>query len=322
MTSKMTPKNVPPPQLTMTDIIIIGAGPAGLTAGIYARRAEKSVLILEKGAFGGQMTFSPQIDNYPGIPSASGVEIADRMVEQALSLGVEIEVEEVVSVDEGSEPDYIKRVTCESGEVYEARAVIIAAGAEHRHLGVPGEDAHIGAGISFCAVCDGAFYRGRNVAVVGGGNSALQEALMLSGVCGRVTILQNLPTLTGEQALRDAVEVRDNIDVICSVTVAEVLSADDGAFGGLVIEHADTGDRETVSCDGAFVAIGLAPKNAPFESVTSLDEAGYILSDESCFCETPGVFVAGDCRTKSVRQITTAVSDGAAAALAACRFLG
>ena len=306
----------------MTDIIIIGAGPAGLTAGIYARRAEKSVLILEKGAFGGQMTYSPQIDNYPGIPSVSGAEIADRMVGQALDLGVEIEVEEVTRVTDGEAPEYYKRVECESGAVYEARAVIIASGAEHRHLGVPGEDAHIGAGISFCAVCDGAFYRGCDVAVVGGGNSALQEALMLSGVCAHVTILQNLPTLTGEQALRDAVASRDNVDVICSVTVAEVKTAADGAFGGLVIEHADTGARESINCDGAFVAIGLAPKNGPFESVTSLDDGGYILSDESCFCETPGVFVAGDCRTKSVRQIATAVADGAAAALAACRYLG
>lgn len=306
----------------MYDIIIIGAGPAGLTAAIYARRADKSVLVLEKGAFGGQMTYSPKIENYPGIPAASGTEIADLMVGQALDLGAEIEPAEVVNVGEGGEPDYIKRVTCVDGAVYESRAVIIAAGAEHRRLGVPGEEKFIGEGVSFCAVCDGAFYRGKRVAVIGGGNSALAEALLLADGCEHVTIVQNLDALTGEAAQQRAIEARENVTVICGATVAEVLSREDGTFGGVRIKHESDGRTEDIDCDGMFVAVGLEPKNEPFSGVTSLDDRGYILSDESCYAETPGVFVAGDCRTKSVRQITTATADGAAAALAACRYLG
>lgn len=305
----------------MYDIIIIGAGPAGLTAAIYARRAEKSVLVLEKSAFGGQMTYSPKIENYPGFTAVSGNEIADRMVEQALALGAEIELAEVVSVEDGAAPEYIKKVSCADGEMYEARAVIIAAGAEHRRLGVPGEADFVGDGISFCAVCDGAFYRGKSVVVVGGGNSALQESLLLADGCANVTIVQNLDTLTGEQKLCDALALRDNVSVICGVTVAGLIRREDGGFGGVTIRRETDGMTEDIACDGMFVAIGLEPKNKPFESVTSLDDRGYIMSDETCYAETPGVFVAGDCRTKLIRQITTATADGAAAALAACRYL-
>ncbi len=305
----------------MYDIIIVGAGPAGLTAAIYARRAEKSVLVLEKGAFGGQMTYSPKIENYPGVPASSGTEIADIMVGQALDLGAEIEPAEVTKVEDGDAPDYKKRVLCADGTMYECRAVIIAAGAEHRRLGVPGEDEHIGDGVSFCAVCDGAFYRGKSVAVIGGGNSALAEALLLADGCAHVTIVQNLDFLTAEAAQQQALTARENVTVICGATVSEVLSREDGAFRGIRIKHTADGDEEEMEFDGMFVAVGLEPKNAPFADVTSLDEAGYIMSDETCFAETPGVFVAGDCRTKSVRQITTATADGAAAALAACRYL-
>ena len=305
----------------MHDIIIIGAGPAGLTAAIYARRAEKSVLVLEKSAFGGQMTYSPKIENYPGFEAVSGNEIADKMVSQALGLGAEIELAEVTGIEDGSEPEYIKTVICADGERYEARAVIIAVGAEHRRLGVPGEEDFVGEGVSFCAVCDGAFYRGRDVVVVGGGNSALQEAILLSDGCRSVTIVQNLDVLTGEQKLQDAIATKDNVKVICGVTVAGFIRRDEG-FGGVTIRRESDGTEEDIECDGAFVAIGLEPKNAPFAGVTSLDERGYIMSDETCYSETPGVFVAGDCRTKSVRQITTATADGASAALAACRYLG
>ncbi len=306
----------------MYDIIIIGAGPAGLTAAIYARRSEKSVLLLEKAAFGGQMTYSPKIENYPGLQSASGNEIADAMVTQVLELGAETELEEVTGITEGGAPDYVKTVRCESGAEYEARAVIIAAGAEHRRLGVPGEADLIGEGVSFCAVCDGAFYRGRDVAVVGGGNSALGEALMLADGCKSVTVLQNLDFLTGEKTLQNSLLARENVNVICGVTVDKFIKRDDGSFGGVTVKHTADGRMEDIVCDGAFVAVGLEPKNQPFEAMTSLDEAGYIMSDETCVTETPGVFVAGDCRTKTVRQITTATADGAAAAVAACRYLG
>ncbi len=306
----------------MYDIIIIGAGPAGLTAAIYARRSEKSVLMLERAAVGGQMTYSPKIENYPGFAAASGNEIADAMVTQAMELGAEIELEEVTEVADGSAPDYIKTVKCESGAIFEARAVIIAAGAEHRRLGVPGEAELVGEGVSFCAVCDGAFYRGRDVAVIGGGNSALGEALMLADGCKSVTILQNLDFLTGEKSQQNALLARENVKVICGVTVERFIAREDGGFGGVTVKHAASGETEDVVCDGAFVAVGLEPKNTLFEPLTSLDENGYIMSDETCVTETPGVFVAGDCRTKSVRQITTAAADGAVAAISACRYLG
>ncbi|MCD8002524.1 MAG: FAD-dependent oxidoreductase [Clostridia bacterium] len=311
----------------MHDIIIIGAGPAGLTAAIYARRAEKSVLIIEKETFGGQMTFSPKIENYPGMISVSGTELADKMVEQALSMGAEIELDEATEIayaDNGSTVGSTVGgfvVKCASGE-HEARAVIIAAGAKHRQLGVPREDDFVGRGISYCAVCDGAFYAGRSVAVIGGGNSALQEALSLSDLCAHVTIVQNLNFLTGEESLRAAVTSRDNVEVIYGATVAGIITDEDSDdYRGLLLNMSADGTERRLSCDGAFVAIGLSPENTPFESVTSLDEAGYIMSDETCYSETSGIFAAGDCRTKGVRQIATAVADGAAAALGAVKFL-
>ncbi len=301
----------------MYDIIIVGAGPAGLTAAIYARRTEKSVLVIEKEAFGGQMASSPCIENYPAFESVSGAELADRMVSQALALGAEIELAEVTAVAEREE-DFAKLVYC--GEtVYEARAVIVAVGARHRHLGIDREEDFIGNGISFCATCDGAFYSGKDVFVVGGGNSALIEALALSELCNSVTVLQNLDFLTGEARLRDAVAKKENIKVITGVTVAGIIGGD--TFEGLMINHTATCEREALEADGAFVAIGLEPKNEPFAPLSSLDEAGYLMSDETCIGETPGIFVAGDCRTKGVRQIATAVADGATAALAAVRYL-
>lgn len=304
----------------MYDIIIIGAGPAGLTAAIYARRAEKSVLVIEKEAFGGQMAYSPKIENYPGFESVSGAELADKMTSQALALGAEVELAEVTSVTEGEGPDYVKYVRC-GNDVYEAKTVIVAVGARHRRLGIDREEDFIGCGISFCATCDGAFYSGKKTAVVGGGNSALIEALSLSELCSEVVILQNLDFLTGEAKLRDAVAEKDNITVVTGVTVDSVIVNGNDEFAGLNVKNSKTGETEGVVCDGAFVAIGLEPKNEPFADMTSLDDGGYIMSDESCCGETPGIFAAGDCRTKTVRQIATAVADGASAALAAVKFL-
>lgn len=301
----------------MYDIIIIGAGPAGLTAAIYARRAEKSVLIIEKEAFGGQMAYSPCIENYPGFESVSGSELADKMVSQALALGAEIELAEVTSVTEADD-DNKKLVHCD-GDVFEGKTVIIAVGARHRHLGIDREEDFIGNGISFCATCDGAFYSGKSVIVIGGGNSALIEALSLSDICTNVTILQNLDFLTGEAKLRDAIHAKKNVKVITGVTVDGIIGDDE--FRGIRVSHTASGEKEDILADGAFVAIGLEPKNEPFEAISTLNEAGYIVSDETCGAGTPGVFVAGDCRTKNVRQIATAVADGASAALAAVRFL-
>lgn len=301
----------------MHDIIIIGAGPAGLTAAIYARRASKSVLILEKSSFGGQMTFSPRIENYPGFVSVSGTELADALVEQALSQGAEVELEEVSSIV--LNPDGTKTVKTDCGE-HGARAVIIATGAKHRLLGAKGETDYIGNGISFCAVCDGAFHAGRNIAVIGGGNSALQEALLLADLCSSVTVIQNLESFTGESRLVEQLNAKPNVKAIFGTTVSEFYG-ENGELKGLVAKRVSDGSESRLDFDGVFVAIGLAPDTELAEGVAERDKFGYIVSDEKCLTATDGIFVAGDCRTKGVRQIATAVADGAASALAAVSYL-
>ncbi|MBR3593254.1 MAG: FAD-dependent oxidoreductase [Clostridia bacterium] len=297
----------------MTDIIVIGGGPAGLTAALYALRANKTVLVIEKATFGGQITYSPMVENYPGFLSASGNEIAEKLVEQVLSQGAEIEMDTVLEIRDGE----VKTVVCEGG-TFEAKAVIVATGAKHRLLGVPGEQELIGNGISFCAVCDGAFYNGREVVVVGGGNSALQEALLLCENASKVTVVQNLPYLTGEKRLQDKLYANPKAEVILGVTVKEFLGDDE--LTGVKITDSD-GNEQVITADGAFVAIGLVPQNEAFKNVLALDNYGYADVDEFCKTETEGVFVAGDCRKKGVRQVTTAVADGAVAALAACSYI-
>lgn len=301
----------------MHDIIIIGAGPAGLTAAIYALRANKSVLILEKSSFGGQMTFSPKIENYPGFISVSGTELADSLVEQALAQGAEVELEEVVSIT--LNPDSTKTVKTDCGE-HIAKAVIVATGAKHRLLGVKGETELIGNGISFCAVCDGAFHAGKKVAVIGGGNSALQEAILLSDVCESVTVIQNLDNFTGEQRLAEQLMAKENVSAIFGTVVTEFLS-ENGELCGLVAKNVASGEEARLDFEGVFVAIGLAPDTAIAEGLAERDKWGYIVSDEKCLTATDGLFVAGDCRTKGVRQIATAIADGATAALAANAYL-
>ena len=302
------------PHIMMYDIIVVGAGPAGLTAALYARRAEKSVLILERSTFGGQMTFSPKIENYPGTGALSGNELADKMVEQVLEQGAEVELDAVTAIrDEGD----IKRVITEGGE-YECRAVILAVGVKHRQLGLARENEFVGKGISFCAVCDGAFYRGMTVAVIGGGNSALQEALLLSEGCRKVYVIQNLDEFTGEAALVGKLRNRDNVEFIMGTVVTELVG--DEELSAIHIKNND-GREDEIRVDGMFVAIGLIPCNAPFADVAKLNDFGYFDSDETCRTVTDGIFVAGDCRSKTIRQVTTATADGASAALAACRYL-
>ncbi len=300
----------------MYDIVIIGAGPAGLCAALYARRAGKSVLLLDRAAFGGQITYSPRVENYPGFESISGNELADRMVEQVLAQGADVELECVCEIrDDGD----TKSVITEDGNQYDCRAVIIAAGVRHRHLGLENEEKFIGEGISFCAVCDGAFYAGRDVILVGGGNSALQEAILLSKTCRRVYVVQNLDYLTGEARLSEILEKRDNVEIITGSTVKKILG--DDTFVGATLERTSNGETRDISADGMFVAIGLEPENDIFAALCTLDERGYIDSDESCTTRTAGIFAAGDCRRKSVRQVSTAIADGASAAIAACRYI-
>ena len=298
----------------MYDIIIIGAGPAGLTAAIYACRANKSVLVLEKGSFGGQITYSPKVENIPGFASLTGNEFADKLVEQALALGAEIEPTEVFSVRDGA----TKTVVTEDGE-YEAKAVIIATGAKHRLLGLEKEQEFIGNGISFCAVCDGAFHKNQDVAVIGGGNSALQEAILLSDIASKVYVVQNLDNLTGEKKLCDQLYAKENVEVITG-SVVKTLKGDSD-LAGIVIEKTSDNSTRELDVAGMFVAIGLIPQNENFAELMNLDSYGYADTDESCTTKTEGIFVAGDCRKKKIRQVTTAASDGAVAALAACDYI-
>lgn len=301
----------------MYDIIIIGAGPAGLTAALYARRADKKVLVIEKETFGGQITHSPKVENYPGFTVMSGNEFADKLIEQVMYQGAEIELDTVTGI-RGQEGNFT--VECERGS-FEAKSVIIATGSHHRQLGLEKENKFTGEGVSYCAVCDGAFYKDKDVAVIGGGNSALQEAILLSKTSKSVTVVQNLPFLTGEIKLREEVEATANIKVILSSVVLEILGED--KFRGIKIKNTETEEESEVIVDSIFVAIGQQPENEPFKDVVKLNDYGYIISDESCIPEAncKGIFTAGDCRTKKIRQIATAISDGATAALEACNFV-
>ncbi len=301
----------------MYDIVIIGGGPAGMTAALYAVRNGKSALVIEKAGFGGQITHSPKVENYPGTFSMSGNEFADAMLDQIMKQGAEIEFETVTGIrDDGK----TKTVLTEEGGEYEAKAVIIATGVKHRMLGLEGEEELVGEGISFCAVCDGDFYAGKTVCVAGGGNSALQEAILLSEKCREVILLQDLPRFTGEERLQQVLFARENVRGIVNTKI-EALVTENGELRGVEYSDRDTGEKQTVACDGLFVAIGLIPENEPYKDLADLNAWGYFDSDESCVTKTPGVFVAGDCRSKQVRQLTTASADGATAALAACRYI-
>ena len=301
----------------MYDIIVVGGGPAGLTAAVYALRAGKNVLVIEKNGFGGQIAYSPKVENIPGTIQISGTEFADQLTEQAMHLGAEMELEAVVSVEKENGTFKVKT---EEGSTFEAGAVILAVGVKHRMLGLPNEQELVGKGISFCAVCDGAFYTGQETVMVGGGNSALQEALLLSEVCSKVTIVQNLAFFTGEKKLADALQAKENVQVYFS-TVVDAYLSENGSLTGLQVRNTETGVQHTIPADGVFLAVGLVPENGAFASLAKLDERGYFASAEDCMTATEGLFVAGDCRNKAIRQVVTAAGDGAVAAMAACRYL-
>lgn len=294
------------------DIIIVGAGPAGLTAAIYAGRANKSVLVLEKDTFGGQITSSPQVENIPGFISVTGAEFGEKLVEQAMNLDAEIECAEVLEIKDGD----VKTVVTDDGEFY-AKAVIIATGTKHRLLGIDKEEEFIGNGISFCAVCDGAFYEGKTVAVIGGGNSALQESILLSSLCKKVYVVQNLDYFTGETKLADELVTKENVEIILGATVDALLGEDE--LAGITINTAN--GKKDIQLDGMFLAIGLLPQNEQFANLVKLNDYGYVDSAEDCITNVDGIFVAGDCRSKRIRQVATAAADGATAALAACDYI-
>ena len=293
----------------MHDIIIVGGGPAGLTAAVYALRAGKTVLVIEKGGFGGQIAFSPKVENIPGTISISGAAFAE--------LGADVELETVVRVEK-TDTGFL--VHTEEGSAFSGKAVILATGVKHRTLGLPGEQELIGNGISFCAVCDGAFYTGQDVAMVGGGNSAMQEALLLSEVCRKVTIVQNLSDFTGEKKLAQALAEKENVEVFFN-TVVTGYEQTDGTLTGLALHNTETGADSHITVDGAFLAVGLIPENDGFKEFADLNDWGYFDSAEDCRTRTPGSYVAGDCRSKRIRQVVTASADGAVAATAACMYL-
>ena len=292
------------------DLIVVGGGPAGLTAALYARRAGRTVLVLEKAGIGGQIASSPRVENFPGLPAVSGAELADRLYAQAEAAGAVIELEEVLEVRDGPE----KTVVTDYG-TYTCDAVILATGMTHRKLGLPGEDTL--SGISYCAVCDGAFYTGRNTAVVGGGNTALQDALFLSDLCRSVTVIHRRASFRGDPVLVEALQKRENVSFRME-TVVEALEGRDGALCALNLRHTATGETSRLEVDGLFEAVGQQPHAALARALNAADGDGFVPAGEDCRTALPWLFAAGDCRCKTVRQLTTACADGAVAALAAC----
>ena len=300
----------------MYDIIIIGAGPAGMTAAIYARRASKSVLVLEALTYGGQIINTPDIENYPVTAHISGFEFATKVYEQAQALGAEFVFAKAVDINDGGSEKTV--VTADNR--YTCKAVIIATGSQNRKLGLPNEEELTGRGVSYCATCDGAFYRGKTVAVVGGGNTALEDALFLSNYCNKVYIIHRRDEFRGEPKNLEAVKKKENVEFVLNSTVIDLKG--EKSVEAVTVKDKITGEEKDIPVSGLFIAIGQEPDNKGFMDVADLDPAGYVAADESCTTKTPGIFVAGDCRTKAVRQLTTAASDGAVAALAACAYIG
>ena len=301
----------------MTDIAVIGGGPAGLTAALYAARAGKAVTVYERECIGGQITRAPQVENYPGTGRVSGLQLGDRMAAQAEVAGAEISLTDVQKIVK--ESSGIFRLDTDDGEYY-AKAVIYACGARPRTLGLPGEAELVGHGISYCALCDGSFFKNQDVAVVGGGNSAFDDALLLSERCHHVTLIHRRSSFRAEQILVERVKQRKNISLLTDTTVSELIQ-ENGQLTGLKLKS-ESGKDETLPVSGLFAALGRLPDTQVLIGLAALDENGYVFTDGKMAApETPGLFVAGDCRKKSVRQLTTAVSDGTVAAVSACTYL-
>ncbi len=310
----------------MADVIIIGAGPAGLSAAIYVQRAGKQALVLEAMTFGGQIVNTPEVENYPGIRNISGFDFAMALYEQATGLGAELVFDRAVKLEElpagSGEEDgkTIKRVTTAGGAVYEAPAVILATGAKNRKLGVDREQELTGAGVSYCATCDGAFYKGKAVAVNGGGNTALEDAAFLANYCSKVYVIHRREGFRGEPQMLTALKEKENVEFVLNATVTKLIG--EPKLSAVEVTDKITGGKREIEVEGLFIAIGQEPENKDFANVVLLDPLGYIKAGEDCMTGTSGVFTAGDCRTKAVRQLTTAASDGAIAALAACSYIG
>lgn len=299
----------------MYDIIIIGAGTAGLSAAIYGVRAGKKVLVLESASYGGQIITSPEVENYPGIKKISGFEFATNLYEQATELGAEIEFAKVTQIRE----DGAQKVVVTEEKDYICRSVILATGAKNRPLGLENEQKLIGKGISYCATCDGAFYKGKTVAVNGGGNTALEDAAFLTGYCEKVYLIHRRDSFRGEQKQVEALRQKANLEFVLESNIVKLIAED--RLKAIEVQNVKTKEPRTIELSGLFVAIGQMPENGVFSPPVQLDQAGYIVAGEDCKTNAAGIFAAGDCRTKTVRQLATAAADGAVAALAACDFI-
>ena len=297
------------------DIVVVGAGPAGLSAAIYGVRAGKSVLVLEALTHGGQIVNTPEIENYPGIKNISGFEFAQGLYEQAVALGAIVKYEKVNGIEV---QDNIKLVKT-AKEIYEAKAVILATGAKNRSLGLEREDSLLGLGISYCATCDGAFYRGRDVAVAGGGNTAIEDATFLANYCNKVYVIHRRDSFRAEDTLVKALKTKENIEFVLDSNIKELIGTD--GLEAVVVENKNNKESRKIEVAGLFVAIGQKPENNEFSSVVNLDDAGYILGGEDTRTNVSGIFVAGDTRTKAIRQLATAAGDGAVAGLGAAAYI-
>ena len=297
------------------DIVIVGAGPAGLTAAIYGRRAAKTVLVLEAKAWGGQIINTPDIENYPAAAHISGADFANQLYEQAVGLGAEVKLEKVVGLEDRGGTKLVRTAQSE----YEAGAVILATGSENRKLGVEREAELTGKGVSYCATCDGNFFRRRDVAVVGGGNTALEDALYLAELANKVYLIHRRDAFRGEEANAARLREKENVELVLNSTVTALLG--DKRLTGAEVTDKLTGEKRVLEVKGLFVAVGRVPENECFRDLIEVDASGCAVAGENCRTKVPGVFVAGDIRTKEVRQLVTAAADGAVAATAAVNYL-
>lgn len=298
----------------MYDIIIVGAGPAGLTAAIYAKRASKKVLVLEAKSYGGQIINTLDIENYPAESHISGFDFATKLYNQAKELGTEIIFEKVVCINNSSN----KKKVVTTKNKYLTKSIILATGSENRKLGIKNESDLVGKGISYCATCDGAFYKNKIVAVVGGGNTALEDALYLSDIANKVYLIHRRDSFKGEEKTVSLLKEKNNIEFIYNSNVTKLNGRK--KLEGIELTNSD-GEINTISVDGLFVAIGRIPENENFSKIVNLDSLGYIVANENCKTNVEGIFVAGDNRTKDVRQLVTATSDGANAVYGAIKYL-
>lgn len=293
----------------MYDVIIIGGGCAGLTAALYAARSGLSVLVIEQESVGGQIASAPLVENFPAVRSISGAEFANGLFEQVMELGVDFELERVCRVENGE----VKRVYTEY-DLFEARALIIATGAKHRHLGLENEDRLLGHGVSYCAVCDGAFFKGGTAVVVGGGESAAGAVEFLAGLCEKVYLVHRRKLFRFADSLLERLKELVNVEIITDMSVSALIGEDK-------LEAVTLSDGSRLDTDALFVCVGQVPDNALFGGFAELDEDGYVMADEDCKSSADGVFAAGDCRTKALRQLVTAAADGAVAAQNALNYL-